>query len=326
MLMTLRALLAAAVVALAASHAMAETDAQWKPSIFNKISKCRPLWIALGDVPTERNPGPRDVAFVCHGRFALSHDNITKTPDWVLEKITKAQVSGTNDRPKKGFVKEKRVPPHGRAVDDDYPPEAVGFARGHMAPSEDFNSSIPAMKETFVLSNAVPQNASFNGGVWGQLEDRVRDVAFARKEIHVITGPVRRTANATSLTLTPAQSGCGHEMKIQGPQIALVCKAHNIDPNAKCKDAVAVPIALYKIIYDAKNAEVYAFLLQNNTQDAGGDIQKHLDGSRVTVGAIEELTGLQFFHEMPQAKQDRLLKQCESKIFWAPERPKKKPN
>lgn len=318
-------LFAAALAASAASYAGAETDAQWKPSVFNKVSKCRGLWLALGDVPTDRNAATRDTTFVCHPRFALSHDNITKTPDWVLEKITKRQISGTNSRPNKGFTSEKRVPPRGRAVDADYPPKAVGFARGHMAPSEDFNSSPAAMKDTFVLSNAVPQIAPFNGGVWGQLEDRVRDAAFARQEIHVITGPVRRQGNASSVTLTPAQAGCGREQKIQGPQITEVCKAHNLNPAVKCKNGVGVPIALYKIVYDAKGDEVYAFLLPNRVHDnTGNDMLAYLDGFRVTVAAIESLTGIQFFHELPQAKQDRLLKQCEAKKFWAEARPKKK--
>jgi len=317
-------LFAAALVAIATPYATAETDAQFKLGVFNKVSKCRPLWLALGDVPTDRNAATHDTTFVCHPRFALSHDNVTHTPDWVLEKITKAQISGTNSRPPKGFTSEKFVPPRGRAVDADYPPKAVGFARGHMAPSEDFNSSVAAMKDTFVLSNAVPQIASFNGGVWGQLEDRVRDAAFARQTIHVITGPIRRSGNVRTITLTAPQTGCGQEIKIEGPEIALVCKANNVDANVKCKNSVAVPIALYKIIYDAKNDEVFAFLLPNSVQDPGNDMLKYLDRHRVTVAAIENLTGLQFFRELPAQTQDRLLNKCESKVFWGPERPKKK--
>lgn len=322
---TITAFFAAALVAIATSHATAETDAQWQPTVFNKISKCRSLWIALGDVPTDSNAATRDTTFVCHPLFALSHDNVTKTPDWVLEKITKKQISGANSRPQKGFVSEKHVPPHGRAIDDDYPPKAIGFARGHQAPSEDFNVSTAAMKDTFVLSNAVPQNASFNGGVWGQLEDRVRDIAFARGSIHVITGPVRRQGGSADITVTAAASGCAHEIKIEGPPIALVCKANNQNSANKCVNGVAVPIALYKIVYDSKNNEIYAFVLPNRVHTPGGtDLSTYLDQFRVTVAAVENLTGLQFFRELPPDKQDHLVKQCETKEPWAPDRPKKK--
>lgn len=327
---SIAALFAAALIALTTSYAGAETDAQWKSSVFNRVSKCRTLWLALGDVPHDTNEMTRDTTFVCHPRFALSHDNVSKTPDWVLEKITKPQISGTNKRPSKGFVTEKHVPPHGRAVDDDYPPKAVGFARGHMAPSEDFNSSITAMKDTFVLSNVVPQIAPFNSGLWGQFEDRVRDAAFARQTIYVISGPVRRKDNSRNLTLTAAQAGCGHEIKIQGPEISLVCKANNINPNVKCNKSVTVPIALYKIIYDAKKSEVYAFLIPNRMHDSKTDdaLLPYLDSFRVTVAAIESVTGLQFFRELPAAQQEPLLKQCQSNVFWGPKRPdpKKKPN
>ena len=322
----LAALLAFAWANAFVSFAAAETDAQWKPSVFNKITKCRPLWIALGDVPTDRNAVTRDTTFVCHVRFALSHDNLTKTPDWVLEKITKKQISGINSRPGKGFTADKRVPPRGRAVDADYPPKAVGFARGHMAPSEDFNSSSKAMKETFVLSNAVPQIAPFNGGVWGQLEDRVRDAAFARGEVHVITGPVRRQNGDASATLSAAQSGCNHAIALQGPQRALVCKANNQNAAKKCSGGVAVPIAIFKIVYDSKKDEIFAFLLPNRVHDdTGTDMKAYLDRFRVSVAAIEGLTGLQFFRELPQDKQSRLIRACDASAkFWAPERPKKK--
>jgi endonuclease G len=307
------------------SIASAETDAQWKPSVFNKIIKCRPLWIALGDVPTDRNAATRDTTFVCHVRFAVSHDNVTKTPDWVLEKITRKQISGNNSRPSKGFTSDKRVPPRGRAVDTDYPPKKVGFARGHMAPSEDFNSSSAAMKETFVLSNAVPQIAPFNGGVWGQLEDRVRDAAFARDGLHVITGPVRRQNGDASVTLSAAQSGCNHAIELKGPPQALVCKANNKDSAKKCSGGVAVPIAIFKIAYDSRTDEIFAFLLPNRVHNnTGDDMQAYLDRFRVSVSAIEGLTGLQFFRELPQDRQSRLLKSCDaSSKFWAPERPKK---
>jgi len=312
-----------AALVLVAAPAAAETDAQWQPSVFNNVSKCRALWIALGDVPTDRNAATRDTTFVCHPRFALSHDNASRTPDWVLEKITKKQISGANSRPGKSFVAEKRIPPRGRAVDADYPLKPVGFARGHMAPSEDFNSSAKAMADTFVLSNAVPQIASFNGGVWGQLEDRVRDAAYARGEVHVLTGPVRRPGGSANVSLTSAQAGCGHAVSLRGPDIALVCKEKRDNP-AECTKGVGVPVALFKIVYDSKQDQIYAFLLANNSHEPGNDMQAYLDRARVTVAAIENLTGLQFFRDLPPARQDKLVNRCETNNFWAPERPKKK--
>ncbi len=187
------AVLFAVGIALMAGPVAAETDAQWKPGKFNKISTCRPLWIGLGDVPADTKAATRDTTFVCHTRFVLSHDNVSKTPDWVIEHLTKQQVSGSNKRPKgQSFAPEQRVPPHGRAGNGDYTNTKSGLARGHMAPSEDFNRSLNWMKESFVFSNAVPQiGQHFNGTVWASLEDEVRKAARARNELYVITGPVR---------------------------------------------------------------------------------------------------------------------------------------
>jgi endonuclease G len=308
-------------VAVTAKPAAAETDAEWKPTVFNKISKCRSLWIGLGDVPGDSNAATRDTTFVCHPRFVLSHDNATKTPDWVIERLTKAQVSGHNDRPNKKFGPEPHVPPRGRAVDKDYPPRESGFARGHMAPSEDFNSSAAAMKDTFVLSNAVPQvGARFNGSIWATLEDEVRKAAKARGDIYVITGPVRGTATARSRTIAQADNGCGKKIDLDGPQQVQFCAANNQNSGVACTKGVGVPIALFKIIYDPKQGTAYAFVLPNKEHPSKTDdeARPYLAGFRVTVAAIEGVTGLKFFRELAAAKQEKAVKQCAADNLWAP--------
>ncbi len=305
----------------AANPLAAKTTPPWQPTSANKISTCRSLWIGLGDVPADSNAATRDTTFVCHPRFVLSHDNVTKTPDWVIERLTKAQVSGHNDRPEKKFSPEPRVPPRGQAIDKDYPPQALGFARGHMAPSEDFNSSVPAMRDTFVLSNAVPQvGARFNGSIWATLEDEVRKAAKARGEIYVITGPVRGTATARSRTIAQADNGCGKEIQLDGPQQVKFCAANNQNHTVPCKSGVGVPIALYKIVYDPKQGTAYAFVLPNkeHPSETSDQARPYLTEFRVTVAAIEGITGLQFFRELPAAKQDKAVKQCAADTLWAP--------
>lgn len=314
----LRALLAVCLVAVA-THAVAETDAQWKPSKFNKISTCRSLWIGLGDVPGDSNAVTRDTTFVCHTRFVLSYDSVTKTPDWVIERIPKAQVSGDNDRPSQSFVVEKRVPPRGRATNQDYTRTPDNFARGHQAPSEDFNKSSAWMKESFVYSNAVPQvGAKFNSSIWGTLEDEVRKAAKGRDEIYVITGPVRGDAAIRSRTITEAANACGKAITIDGPQHALVCAANNRNHNVPCKTGVGVPIALYKIIYDPKTGDAYAFVLPNRDHDSqtGDQARPYLEKFRVTVAVIEAATGLHFFPAMTAAKQDQAVNKCAPGTLW----------
>ena len=318
--MTKIAALLACLFATSVSPAAAETDAQWAPNKQNKISTCRTLWIGLSDVPGDINAATRDTTFVCHKRYVLSHDNVNKTPDWVIERLTKAQVSGKNNRPKKGFSPEPRVPPRGRATNADYTKPKNDLARGHMAPSEDFNKSLALMKESFMFSNAVPQiGAHFNGTVWAALEDEVRKAAKARNDIHVITGPVRGSASVRSATIPAGANACGKEIKLQGPdKEAFICAASNKKPNEFCAKGVAVPIGIYKIVFDAKAGTSYAFLLPNmdhpNKKDS--EVRGYLEGFRVSIAVIENQTGLRFMQDLPAEAHTRLVQQCTPGALW----------
>ena len=47
----------------------------------------------------------------------------------------------------------------------------TGFDRGHLTPVAD----LPNSKDTFLTSNAIPQNRALNRGQWRQLENRIRN-------------------------------------------------------------------------------------------------------------------------------------------------------
>jgi len=216
--------LAAFIIVLGLATA-AQAEARWKPTAANRPSTCATLWRAIG-LPRDVNAARRDTTFVCHKRFALSHDNASKTPDWVIERLIRRQVSGKHERPQDvTFAEEKRVPPHGRARNADYQHTKNHLARGHMAPSADFSQSLVWMKDSFVLSNVVPQvGRHFNSGIWARLEHEVRKVAKARGEIYVITGPVRGDANTRSRIIAKADNACGHEIALSGPkEEAFIC-------------------------------------------------------------------------------------------------------
>lgn len=177
-------IIAALWLALAASG---ETAAQDAPQ--NNPDTCRELWERIG-LP-EHGDSERDTTIVCHARYVLSHSNADKTPDWVIERLTREQASGKNKRPKIKFKPEEFVPAEGRAADKDY--AGSKFDRGHQAPSEDFNADADWMVESFILSNIVPQvGAGFNQGIWKELEALVRKLAIERGELYVITGPIYR--------------------------------------------------------------------------------------------------------------------------------------
>jgi endonuclease G, mitochondrial len=312
-------LVAAALVAVAASPADAET---WHPSKFNKPSTCRSLWISLGDVPADTNEMTRDTTLVCHTRYVLSHDNATKTPDWVLEHWKKADLKKNFSRPQgKAFATEKRVPPVGRATNDDYTKTKSELARGHMAPSEDFAKSKAWLNESFIFSNVVPQiGTKFNSSIWATLEEEVRAAGRKRGEIYVVTGPVRGDAHVRSRDIAKSDNACGNEIKLEGPaKEAFVCAADNRKPNVFCPKGVAVPIGLFKIVYDPKKGDAYAFLMPNREYETGQNLdaaRKTLNSFRVTVAVIERATGLRIFPSLPAAKQTQAVDQCAPGTLW----------
>ena len=158
----------------------------------------------------------------------LSHDNASKTPDWVVELLTKAKLTNKFTRPKVDFSPDPCIPENGSPNPGDYAKTADKFEIGHMAPSEDFNNSDVNMRDTFVFSNAVPQAGdTFNAAIWKTLETEVRNAAIARKTLYVITGPMRGDGTKRTINIAKADNACGGAIELDAFKTKIVCKAVN---------------------------------------------------------------------------------------------------
>ena len=62
---------------------------------------------------------------------------------------------------------------------------------------------------------------------------------------------------------------------------------------------MSVPDQFYKIIYDAKNQKMFAYLMPNKKIES---IEKYV----VTVDSIEALTGIDFYHQLDDELEDKL--------------------
>jgi endonuclease G len=191
------------------------------------------------------------------------------------------------------------------------------YDRGHQAPSEDFNFKSAWMKETFVLSNAVPQvGPGFNQHIWAELEQTIRDLfeTQSRNEIFVITGPIYQDPDGRTLTISANANACGNVIKLVPMKKASICDANNRNPRTPCAEAgVAVPAALYKIIYDPELERSNAFLMPNvDHRDSRGTAKSiaYLNKHRTSVSVIEEYTGLQFFTALQSRERRRLVERC----------------
>jgi DNA/RNA endonuclease G (NUC1) len=301
------------VLASWAAAAGAQTDAEHEAS--NDPQKCADLW---------RYTAQRAVTMVCHrGRFLTLHNNNNRSPVWVLERLSTSRTL-TRDgesRPSQSFVQEQLVPKAARGSDEDYEGNAYDLARGHMAPSEDFNRNVEAMKGSFILSNAVPQiGSSFNGSIWKRLEEEVRDVVIDGPdagERYVITGPVQRYGGSRTRSIIKARS-CGEEFELKGPPQKRLCDGKNTSQNPNCgTKGIAIPIAVFKIVYNPRTYEAHAFVLANKRHDShtGQAGRTYIDQHRVKLATIERITGIRFFTDLPREKRTKAA-QCAATPFW----------
>jgi endonuclease G len=141
------------------------------------------------------------------------------------------------------------------------------YDRGHLAPAADMGWSATAMKESFYYSNMSPQVASFNRGVWKRLETQVRSWAIEDSSIYIVTGPILKD------------------------------NLLQIGPNG-----VSVPNQYYKVVleYTPKHKKALGFVLPN----LGSSLP--LQSFAVSVDSVERLTGVDFFHNLPNQDEAEL--------------------
>jgi DNA/RNA endonuclease G (NUC1) len=271
---------------------------------------CSGIWSEVG-LPTSTLTNEEDNTSVCHDGYITGHNSRTKTPDWVIERLTADLVKKLHDRPGVKFKADPALGEKAKAVPADY--EKSDYAIGHQAPSADFTAREQFMRDTFFLSNAVPQvGIGFNTGVWSGLERLVRALVERRSPLFVITGPVYQQRKA--IQVTKKSDACRNEITLAPLDNQSICPARNENVNAKCDAGVAVPAALYKIIYDpGQGGRVNAYLLPNVNHIPLKHSEKtleYLKRYQVAVNTVEELTGYQFLTALPRRKQTQLKESC----------------
>ena len=82
------------------------------------------------------------------------------------------------------FRQDPEIPANEQTSPDDY--RRSGFSRGHLYPSGDRLYSAAQNKQTFYLTNMQPQIQGHNGGVWGELEKKVRAWAGRCDTLYIV--------------------------------------------------------------------------------------------------------------------------------------------
>ena len=213
------------------------------------VSTCAPQvpWGA----PVTSHPSPK---IICRNAYLTANDTSARLPIWTAYTLTPEHAVGCVTR-SDSFVADNSLLPGTRAELTDY--RGSGYDRGHLAPDADMSWRPDVEQESFILTNIVPQNASFNRGIWARLESNVRAWALTRgHNMTVYTGPIYNNKDKT---------------------IGM--------------SRVVVPRSMYKIVIDDATREVAGWLFTNDDNNF-----PNLDMARVSVARIEQLAGVRFMY------------------------------
>lgn len=159
-----------------------------------------------------------------------------------------------------------------------------GYDRGHIAPAGDMKWSREAMEQSFYMTNVCPQVKSFNSGVWARLEEKCRTWAQADSAIIIVAGPV-----------------------MTDPVIETIGDTH-----------IAVPQRFFKVILSpyADPPRAIGFLMNNGSVPGG------MQAAAVSVDAVEEATGYDFFSALPDSVEKEVESQCRFH-YWSTLKPRR---
>lgn len=182
------------------------------------------------------------VTIICHQRYVIGFSEKRHTPLWVAEKLTADEIKkeGHGNR-KCAFKPDPAVSISHQGSVQAY--VKTGYDKGHMANYEDMNDDATAAGDTCVMTNAVPQAAKNNRGIWKALEGDVRKEAVADGSVFVVTGPIFDGAVTTLSDGTPIPTRLFKV--IVSPSTHSVITA--LVPNANGLDVSTLPLYLVSL-------------------------------------------------------------------------------
>jgi len=205
-------------------------------------------------------------------QYSLSYNRGKATANWVAWRLDSNWI-GSTDR-QDDFRPDPALPIGWYQVTDvDY--SGSGYDRGHMCPSGDRTNSIPNNSATFLMTNMVPQTAANNQGPWEEFETYCRTLAQQGKEIYIMSGP---TGN-----------------------IGTIAQGHVVVPAFTWKVVLVLPNGSDDLSRVTKGTRAFGIIVPNQPPL---DINAPWRNFRVTVNAVETLTGYDFFNLVPKNTQE----------------------
>jgi endonuclease G len=140
-----------------------------------------------------------------------------------------------------------------------------GYSRGHQIPSADRTYNSNENSTTFFFSNMTAQNYNLNGGIWADLEGKIRTWMRSCDTMYVVTGAMIKTSSNQTIIYVNDNNG----------------------------SKVALPKYYFKALAQKRGANYYTIAYKMNNADPGASAS--FTSFQMTVTDLERQTGFTFF-------------------------------
>ncbi len=221
---------------------------------------------ATGDIANENN------YLMVKPQYSLSYNRSKATPNWTAWRL---DGSWLGSAPRQDDFRPDPELPAGwyQVTDNDY--SGSGYDRGHMCPSGDRTNTIPNNSATFLMTNMVPQTSENNQGPWEEFETYCRTLAGQGNEVYIISGPV------------------GNIGTIAGGRVVI--------PQYTWKVVLILPNGADDLQRINRGTRTFGIIVPNFPPL---NINAPWRQFRVTVDAVENVAGYNFFSNVPKNTQE----------------------
>ena len=188
------------------------------------------------------------------------------------------------------YPNDPDLPVQYRWAEDPY--RYSGYDHGHICPSADRLRAVECNYQTFYITNMQPQYNKFNAGLWAQMEGDVRNWVSLSDTLYVCKGGTIDKPEYIS-----------EYMFQRSHQSTRVNEKH-----------IPVPRFFFMAVMCRKGSLWYgmAYWVQNLNEDHTNDNRR---GYAMTIDRLEELTGIDFFCNLPDDIEDKAEKELVPS-FW----------
>jgi endonuclease G len=207
-------------------------------------------------------------------QYILSYNRSRATANWVAWRLDSTWIGSA---PRQDDFRPDSDLPTGwyQVLDGDY--SGSGYDRGHMTPSGDRTRSIPDNSATFLMTNIIPQLGANNQGPWEEFETYCRTLAGQGNEIYIYSG-------------------------VHG-NIGTIAQGRVVVPAVTWKVVLVIPNGDNDLSRVNKSTRVFGIIVPNFPPV---NINAPWRDFRVTVNAVENLTGYDFFTAIPRTSQEMI--------------------